>query len=239
MSLESFISAEGDEGMSAASLEQLRDKMKRAAAQIKAIKKEEKKQKKKEDDLLRILLQFVKTSHKHELVLLISRVLEQNVPANFVLAMILLGNEEIQEAVGKFLMLEQGSDELGENSKALIFFDQTDESIPLKLKIEIDSWIKNLLSQAQESPQKLIATAYDKKMIEIETESQFDETEYREEKDVKAAIIQLATYVLRQFLEENKEDQPYKKLQSFCGFIITGILKKVEEELNNRDLLTD
>jgi hypothetical protein len=243
MSLESFVGSEEGEGMSAAALEKLREKMKRASQQIKAIKKEEKKQKKKEDELLRILLRFVKHSHKRDLVLLISRVLEQNVPANFVLALILLGNEEVQQAVGHFLMLGKGSGKDGETQeekdKALIFFDEDDESMPLKLKIEVDAWIKNTLSQAQESPQKLIKTSYDKKMVEIETESQFDDPQYREEKEVKGVIIQLATYVLRQFLEANKESQSYEKLHSFCEFIITGILKKVEEELDNRQLLTD
>src|SRR3989338_7421407 len=116
MSLESFIGYESGEPMSAASLEKLREKMKAAAAQIAAIKKEEKRRKQKEEELLKILLKFVKTSHKKDLVLLISRVLEQNIPANFILAIILLGNEEIQKEIGQFLLLKGAEQPVDEKS---------------------------------------------------------------------------------------------------------------------------
>ena len=62
MSLDSFIGLDGGEPMSAASLEKLREKMKAASAQIKAIKKEEKKAKKKEYDLMKILLNHRESS---------------------------------------------------------------------------------------------------------------------------------------------------------------------------------
>ncbi|MDA1061144.1 MAG: hypothetical protein O3B47_05125 [bacterium] len=237
MSLESFIGSEADEGMSSAALEKLREKMKAAAAQIAQIKKEEKKQKKKEDELLKILLKFVKTSHKKDLVLLISRVLEQNIPANFILSIILLGNPEIQQQVGETLMLKAGEHE--DSEKALIFFGRKDETLPLKLRIEMDNWIKNMLSQAEESPQKLLKTAYKTEMVEIETESEFDDKKYETKKSIKRETIQLMTYVMRDFLEQNKTDEPFDKLHEFAKFILTGILNKTEESLNNRKLLEE
>lgn len=234
MSLESFIGYESGEPMSNAALEKLREQMRAAAAQIAAIKKEEKRRKKKEEELLKILLKFVKTSHKKDLVLLISRVLEQNLPANFVLAIILLGNEEIQTEIGQFLMLpaaEQQNDE-----KTLTFFGQEDETLPLKLKIEIDNWIKNMLFQAQEAPERLLDQAYHIEMIEKE-ESEFGEKKYEESRTIKKAIIQLLAYVLRDFLEQSKIEESFKKLFEFCEFILTGILNKTKEGLENRKLL--
>lgn len=232
MSLEEFSSFDTGEGMSAASLEALREKMAAAAAQIAAIKKEESKQKQKEDELLKILIKFVKTSHKKELVLLISRVLEQNIPANFVLAIILLGNEDIQQQVGKMLLLKAAES----SEKALVFFRE-DETLPLKLRIEIDNWIKNMLLQAEESSQKLVKTAYDIEVVEQPKEYDFEEQKFKEKKTIKVILIQLIAFVLRDFLEQNKIEEGHSKLFDFAKFILTGILNKIEESLNNRKLL--
>ena len=141
MSLESFIGFDAGEGMSEAAFEAFKEKMKAAAAQIAAIKKEEGKQKKKEEELHKILLKFIQNSGKKDLTLLISRALEQNIPANFIMAMILLGNEDIQREVGHFIMLSAAQEEQSEsqqqnsNSQALTFFDEEDKTTPLKIKI--------------------------------------------------------------------------------------------------------
>ena len=281
MALEQFTGFDQGEGMSESAFEAFKEKMKAAAAQIAAIKKEETKQKKKEEDLLKILLKFVKSSSKKELVLLISRVLEQNIPANFILAIIVFGNDEIKKEVGSFIMLEKGSvpgdnsgsaqnpdsaapaDRKGDDSgsaqnpafpsspiinsntethssdpsTALIFFKANDETMPLKVKIELDHWLKNMLFQAEESPQKLLKNSYDIEMIELEREYSFEEPKYEEKRSIKKVIVQLITFVLKEFLAENKMDEPYEKLYGFAGFIIKGILEKIHESLEGRKLL--
>lgn len=233
MSLDSFIGMEAGEPMSAASLEKLKEKMARAQAQIAAIQREEKKHKKKEQDLLKILLKFVKTSHKSTLVLLISRVLEQNVPANFVLSVIILGNEEIQEQLKDFLMLKGAvSDE-----KALTFFGK-DESLPLKLKIELDNWVKGMLLQAEVKPQKLLDTAYKIDYIKIEDEdSIFGEKKFREEKYIQPPLIKLAAHVAGDYLKQNGQTEDHQRLEEFAEFILNGILTKTKENLDNRGIL--
>lgn len=261
MSLESFIGLDQGEGMSEAAFEAFKEKMKAAAAQIAAIRKEEGKQKKKEEELLKILLKFVKNSSKKELVLLISRVLEQNIPANFILAIILLGNDEILKEVGHFALLtDSGRPESSHNSQApqnshnhssqaehqksdhpqstaLIFFSQYDETMPLKIKIELDNWIKNLLFQAEENPQKLLRNAYDVEMRELPKEWDFEESKYEKIETIKPVIIQLLTFVMRDFLEQNKLSQAYEKLYDFAKFIFTGILNKTKESLDDRKIL--
>lgn len=239
MSLESFFGADSGEPMSEASFEKLREQMAAAAAQIQAIKKEEGKQKKKEDDIYKILLQFVQTSQKKDLTTLIARVLEKNLPANFILAIILLGNEEIQHKTGQVLMLNGGVAEDGTipNEKALIFFTEEDSTIPLKLKIEIDNWIKNMILQAEENPQKLLKTGYEIRMIELEKESVYDDTEYRQEKIPHEIVVMLITLVLADFLAGYNQAESLKKLQEFCRFIYSGILKRTEENQENMKLL--
>ncbi|PIR54705.1 hypothetical protein COU74_03050 [Candidatus Peregrinibacteria bacterium CG10_big_fil_rev_8_21_14_0_10_36_19] len=234
MSLESFIGMDSGEGMSESSLEQLRERMKAAAAQIAAIRKEEKKQKQKEDDLLKILLKFIQHSHKSELVLLISRALEQNIPAGFVLAIVLLGNLEIQHHMQTLLAPKEAHPD----QKALIFFNQQDQSLPLKIRIELDNWIKNILESADATPHKLLKYAYKIEKIEIESSSHFEEAEYKEEKVIKDAIVQLGAFVIRDFLMQNNLDEPLPKLQEFARFILNGILEKTQENLDNRVTLT-
>lgn len=229
MGLEQFIGFDQGEGMSEAAFEAFKERMAAAAAQIAAIKKEETKQKKKEEELLKILLKFVKNSSKKELVLLLSRALEQNLPANFILAIILLGNEEIKREVGGTF--------LNASTKALIFFKASDESMPLKVKIELDHWLKNLLFQAEENPQKLLKNAYDIEMIELEREYSFEDPKYEERRHIKKILIQLITYILKDFLAENKMDEPYDKLYEFAGFVIKGILDKAQENIDGRKLL--
>lgn len=240
MSLESFIGTDSGEPMSEGALEQLRERMRAAAAQIAAIKKEEKKQKKKEYDLLKILLHFIKTSNKSNLTLLISRVLEINVPANFILAIIILGNEEIQKQAGNFLMLnlpEDGSLEHAPSDKTLTFFSENDESLPLRIKIELDNWIKDMLSEAEEVPEKIIKSGYKIEIIEIEKEYDFEDQKYEEKKYIQPPLVNLCAYVMRDFLEQNKTSEPYQKIHDFAEFILKGILNKSQESIDKRLLL--
>lgn len=243
MSLEQFIGFDQGEGMSEGALEALKERMAAAAAQIAAIKKEEGKQKKKEEELLKFLLKFVKTSSKKELVLLVSRVLEQNIPANFIIAMIILTNPEIHEEIGHFNLLRAGNSSAAgqttntENSHSLIFFDPKDETLPLKIKIELDTWIKNMLFQAEENPQKLLRTSYDIEMRELPKEWDFEDTQYEKIEIIKSVLVQLITFIMREFLEQHSLNEPYEKLYDFAKFIITGILNKTKESIEGRKLL--
>lgn len=236
MSLENFFGFDTGEGMDESAFEAFKEKMKAAAAQIAAIKKEESKQKKKEEELLKILLKFVKSSQKHELVSLISRALEQNIPAHFILAIILLSNRELMGETGsKFFLSGPAAEE-----RAIVFF-QEDETLPLKIRIELDNWLKYLLLQAEDSPQKLLKTAYDTQFIELPDPEEDAEgnvrKKYREEKELKVILVQLSAYIMREFLESQKISEPYQKLADFCRFMLVGILDKTKEGLENRKLL--
>lgn len=243
MSLEQFISPDQGEGMSEAAFEALRERMAAAAAQIAQIKKEEGKQKKKEEELLKILVKFVKTSSKTDLVLLISRVLEQNIPANFILSIIVLSNPEIHAEVGEFKLLDHSQREAAEfsepgaHSHAMVFFSADDETLPLKVKIALDNWMKNLLLQAEDNAQKLLKTAYEIEMKELPKEWDFEDTKYERIENIRPVLVQIITFVMREFLEQNNISEPFEKLYDFAKFIITGILNKTKENLEGRKLL--
>jgi hypothetical protein len=237
MSLESFGGFETGE-VSESALEELRERMKAAAAQIAAIRREEQKRKKKEGELVQILLRFIQTSHKSDLVLLISRALEQDIPANFILAIVILGNEDIQEATGDFLALPPGMlEKAAASDKALTFFNQKDESMPLKVRIELDFWLKGVMAQAEETPHKLIEKAY---AIEYEKDQDsvgMGRTKYIEKKVFKDILGRLAAFVIFDFLKQNDINEDFEKISNFANFVIKGIVDKTAEGLANRNLL--
>lgn len=255
MALEEFQGFDQTDKMDAASFEKFKDRMKAAAAQIQAIKKEEKKRKKKEDELVKILLKFIQNSHKKDLVLLISRALEKNIPANFILAVVLLGNEDIQKEVGEYLMLPGMKDQIEAAANAtnatnnegqiplersLIFF-QDDASLPLKVRIEVDHWISNMLYQAAEAPTRLLATAYDYIEVDDEEAPQDDEDSlFGDEKKkslkkiVTERLARLASHIIFDFLMQNGIEEDIVKLKEFSQFILKGILGKTKEDIDNR-----
>lgn len=240
MALEEFQGFEQGDKMDAASFEKFKDRMKAASAQIQAIRKEEKKRKKKEDELVRILLKFIQNSNKKDLVLLISRALEKNIPANFILAVVLLGNEDIQKEVGEYLMLPGMKDQIEastnvQDSMALALFGN-DDSLPLKVRIEVDHWISNMLYQAAEAPTKLLFTAYDYVEVDNQDEDSLfgDEKKKNLKKIITPQLTRLASHIIYDFLMQNGIEEDIVKLKEFSEFILKGILCKTKEDIDNR-----
>lgn len=210
---ESFGGFESGKGVDAASFEKFKERIKAAAAQIKALKKSEQKQRKKEGKLIKILLRFVKTSKKQDIMVLIVRLLESNVPAVFILSIVMLGNEEyFDDAEGKKVLLEGDKLKDEDDGKTLAFFDR-ERVLPLEVKIKIDAWMKNVLSQALEHPHRLLKTVYDEDEVLI------------------LPLLQLSSFILRDYLEEHNQKPKYEILKEFSKFFLNGVMKEVEQKL--------
>lgn len=238
----------GSEGGGEASFEAFKEKMKKASAQIAGIKKEEKKHKKKEQKLVKILEKFIKYSEKKELVMLLTRALEQNIPADFLLAVIFLGNEDVQEKAGEYLLIKAPGNMEEADEKSLAFFGDNEE-FSLKVRFKLDNWIKNMLIQAEDSPHKLLKNAYDVEYIEMKDETLEDdndeeewddeynrkkEKKYIEKKILKVVLIQLIIFVMRDYFEQNNITRSYEKIHELAEIIIKGILAKTKENLDRR-----
>ena len=81
---EVFGGVEDTGGVDEASFEKFKERVKAAQAQIKALQKGEQKVRQKEEKLIKILLRFVKNHQKKDIMLLIARLLEQNIPPIFI-----------------------------------------------------------------------------------------------------------------------------------------------------------
>lgn len=209
---ESFGGIEDSGQVDAASFEKFKERIKAAQSQIKALKKGEQKVRQKEEKLIKILTKFVKNYQKKDVMLLVARLLEQNTPPIFILSIVLLGNEDVLEDPESKKLLKSPEDLPEAESVSLAKYDK-DELLPLKLKVRIDDWLKDILKSALENPNRLLKTVYD------------------EDEQIKLPLIQLCAFILRDYLEANKETADYEKLKEFSTFFMSGILKKVEDKI--------
>jgi len=234
----------GGESFDAAAFERFKQRMAAAAAQLKAIQKQEQKQKKSEDELIKILLKFIQSGKKKDVLLLVIRLLEMNVPAGFIVGLLLISNKDIQQEL-KLTLLPAS---ISEQEKAIVSahrdengatagkHDQTesaaqtetrnlpeiymgDQVLPLKIKVAIANWINEIQKFVTDHPEKLIKTVLDP------------------DDQVELTPIQLGAFCLRDFLEENKVEHEYTRLKDFVSFFLNDIIYKAKEELKNRKLL--
>ncbi|EKD93004.1 MAG: hypothetical protein ACD_28C00278G0004 [uncultured bacterium] len=243
MNGEIFSGAEGNEGggISPDKVREFQARMAQNQQLMAAARQQEQRQKQNEDKLVAILLKFIQNSKKSDLTLLIARCLEQNIPAVFILALILLGNEDVQKELG--VHFELGNEPLAlagsteenhqqtlhdiedpEMSGALVVFGQ-DRSFPIKLRLAVDLWGKNIFDAASPIPERILKTV----------------PEYNEDPEAvpisKEMVTQLTAFVLRDYFAQNHFTPPYENLKNFADFFMRGVLKRVKDQIENQKQL--
>ncbi len=219
--LESFSGFDAGESFDPASFDRFKERMKAAAAQLKAIQKQEQRQKKSEDELVKILLKFIQNASNNqkdrEILLLVSRLLEQNIPSGFIVSLLLISYEKIQEELG-LKMLPPGAEQENKNLPDTYLGGKI---LPLKVKIAITTWIHEIQKQISENPQRLLKTAIDEDGL------------------VTLSAIQLATFCLRNYLEQQGIEHEYEQLKGFMDFVLNDAMQKAAEELKQRKEISE
>lgn len=249
MSLDSFFGAESTDGaMSADKVREFQERMARNAQQMATARQQEQKQKKKEDHLAVILLKFIQTHTRTDITLLVARCLEQNIPAVFVLSLIMLGNEEMQREMGVQLQLNESPSLEKETTSAPVgqlpagetvqlkdlqekemtgalvaFGDQS--ALPLKMRIEIDLWSRTLWESMSPIPERLLKTAI---------EYNEDPEAIPEPKDI---VTQLGAFVLRDYFADNRFPASFENTKGFASFLIKGLFKRLKDQVNDQKQL--
>lgn len=214
----------GSEGMDPAAFERFKEKMRRAAAQIKAIRKQEQKQKKSEDEIAKVLSRFLKSRQKQNIMQLVVRLLEQNVPAVFIVNLISIAVQSVQDDLKIKLLPNSVTDD----DKKLISGGELDEFLPakyieddvlpLKIKVAVVKWIDLLFKASLEKPRKLLKT--------IQTV----------DGKITNTAIQCGAFCLRDFLDANGIQVEYAKLRQFSSFILKDIVHKLKESAKNKKI---
>jgi hypothetical protein len=234
MAVESFFGSEAVDGaMSADKVREFQERMARNAQAMAAARQQEQKQKKKEDKLAAILLKFIKTHTRGDIILLVSRCLEQNMPAVFILSVVLLGNEDVQQEVGVHLQLASGSSEAeipvsmdnpAPTPGAVVRLGE-DATMPIKMRIALELWSQALWESISPIPERILKSV----------------VEFNEDLDAvlepKEVVAQLTTFILRDYFVDNGAEQPYENLKSFAEFLMKGLLKRLKEQIENQKQL--
>ena len=215
---ESFIGGEASEGFDPKAIERFKEQMRKNAAAMAALQKSEKKQKTSEDKLAKILAQFIKSCSQDDLVRLVSKCLERNMPAILILHVILLGNEHLQKEAGIDIKLLGA---IGEGEKAIIPFSFENQALPLKLKIEIDAWVAEITRAAGTHSHKVLNTCID-----------------RSDGKVKKELVKLFVKVLNDFLKSQQQAVEESVTSQFARFVLQGIMKKIHDDLKERKELS-
>ncbi|MEK9132338.1 MAG: hypothetical protein AAB606_01335, partial [Patescibacteria group bacterium] len=183
-----------------------------------AARKGEQKQKVKEDRLAKILLKFIQSNQKSTILMLAARLLEENIPASFILSIIILGNEEVQKEIKAETHTSLPQLAPGESPAEFSLITRfSDESVPLKIKAEIDSWGKGIFESGSATPFRVLETALTK------------------EGEVKKVVIDCAANVLGDYLEaSNFPTLDYETFYSFCEFLMQGIAKALKKQIENQ-----
>jgi hypothetical protein len=214
----------------AESYRQFQQRMQAAAAQIQAIRASEQKQKKKEDQLIKILLKFIQSSQhgtsEDQIIELVSKLLGKNLPAAFILSLILLAYPDIQQESGLLLpsSAEQTSSSAlanqNEQNPSTILPDlYLQKTLPLKLKIDIQAWIGELFNQTQENQQKL-------RLHALTPSAEF-----------LPEIPALAFQILQNYLHSAGIFQEPQSSQAFLGLVFKNLAKELQQkQLKNKDL---
>lgn len=241
--LDFFSPTEGGESYDPAAFERFKEQVKKNGQFVAALRKSEQKQKKKEDALAQILLQFIQANQNSALMILVSRLLEENIPASFILAIIILGNEEIKQAVREHEEREARLALAGGEQPIPSIFSQQDivhdtavassqfslmnrfsnATISLTIKIALDEWGVGIYQAASGQPFRVLETLLDKQGL------------------LKNIVIDASANVLHSFLVSQDSalfgSRGYTSFFSFCEFMLKGILQKLKEQIENQKQL--
>lgn len=234
--LEFFRPGEGGESYDPAAFDKFKEQMKKNAAFMAAARKSEQKQKEKEDKLAKILLKFIQSNQKSALLFLAAKLIQENIPPSFILSVILLGNDEIQEELRRetkdALQLPPGeahdSVQTGRNhtqgqpdpqatSEFSLITRFSDASLPLKVKAEIDAWGKGMFDAASATPFRIF------------------ETVILPGGALKKVVVDACANVLGDYLKtQSLPAIGYDSYFSFCEFLLHHIITALKKQVENQ-----
>lgn len=218
---EFFMPSEAGESYDPAAFERFKQQVQANAAFVAALRKGEQRQKQKEDRLFQILLKFIQSNQKSNIVMLVTRLLEENIPASVILAIIVLGNEQLQkevdESVPQLVAGESVQASTQKNPTMSITETLSDSSIPLRAKIAIDQWVSGIWETSSAIPFRVLETVLDKAG------------------DVKKVVIACSANVLNDYMESMPEVKgDYEVYMKFCEFLLRGIITNLKKQIENQ-----
>ena len=193
------------------SKERFQEKLKKTKAQIKKIHQEEKKKKIFNTSLSGIIVHLLKKGDNDEIIVLISDLVESNVPSDFILSIISIYIKEAEIYITNQgeLVLTTG------HSQKLVLSNIKNNKFSPEVNAKITNWGNLVVKIALQDAQKVLET-----VIQVETWS------------THPSLIKLSVMVLEKFLKNKKEKVEHKELLQFAQSFLENIFEQIQKKLN-------
>ncbi len=200
-------------GVSEAAREQLAEEVRKAASQQKQDLKDEKRAKKKDNKLADIIRAFIHAKDDR-MSLLISRLIQNNVPVTFVLGILALNYPEIDEILEKQLSFEEAVNKELAISKE----SELTNTLPEEAMQKIDEWGNKLFKNASVNPMKHIRTLAKADGVDL-------------------SAIQLTSFMFQDFLKKLGIEKDFAEIQGLSDAFLKTILQKLHDFAGEKGLL--
>lgn len=206
MSLESFFGLDTEGGAaSPESREQFQEQMRESARAIKNMTGNQAAQKKKEDKLAQLLIRFMKDPAKADLVFLVVKLLQENVPGMFILVMLSIADPEMEKEILKEY-------DRGESPDVSALTTLPGEAfIPDEIKRELNAWGNAILESGLRLPGKTL------------------ETVLTPDQKLKSLVLDLLQFTLEEYFHRHGLDFSEDKIRQVALISIQSVLIKLRE----------
>ncbi|MFT7184155.1 MAG: hypothetical protein ACI9QC_000486 [Oceanicoccus sp.] len=215
MSLESFFGLEeGESSGSKEASEAFQEQVRKNAKAITAMGKHQKKQSAQEDKLARILVAFLQDPGKHAAVFLVVKLLQDNVPGAFILAILSISDPNLQEDIVKTLQLlspEMTAIEGADSAQEQLINFGGDGTLPEIVKQELNDWGELIYRAGALLPNKTLNTVLT--------------PEYK----LKSIVLDLIDYSLEEYFTRQGLELSQKRTRQFALMSIQSVLIKLRD----------
>lgn len=215
MALDDFSFSEGADGGSeggaeatSEAVERFKEQQRKSAAQAKRDKKQEGKRKQQDNTLARIIVHFLGDKRYTGFFVLISSLLDKNIPSDFLLAILALIHKDSADVLKeKEIVLKRPPNDPSKN-------------FPPKLAKPLSYWTSLMYSVAGAEPHKVLETIVDHNW------------------DLDPNLSQFMSLVLKEFFKFMKFEVPFENLKSFSEVFLKMLFDELEKQVQNQQKIS-
>lgn len=192
--------------------EQFSEQMRKDQAALQALFAEEGKQKKKDQSIATSIAKFLSDQDYAHLAFLVAKLVSQNTPSDFILALLaLIDSESKDNLLLKFEEAGVVPAAKGSYKIDLEEHGEMDQQLSEDIKAEIDEWVYHIYQVGTIMPDQILHSLVS------------------QEGEINVALTQLATFVLDDFLKKHAIQKQYELVNTFITILITKILTSLKQ----------
>lgn len=204
MSLESFFGLDTEASGSAEAREKFQEMMRESAKAAKAISGHQAAQKAQEDKLAKILMRYMKDPAKSDIVFLVIKLLQENVPGAFILAVLSIADPEMEKE------LRANFEAIKPEEGAVATFGE-ELTVPEGIRIEIHAWGDGILKAGLLLPGKTLQNVLTPEL------------------KLKSLVLDLLQFSLEEFLDRRGVEFSEDRIRQVCLLSIQMVLVRLRE----------